>query len=70
MTVKQLIHRIKKTEEALQRERAKNNGIISRAGWGAGMRRVRIGPSFGRENRLEERIERYKKQLKELGTGI
>jgi hypothetical protein len=66
MTVKQLKSRIKRTEKSLEREREKNCGIISRTGWGAGMRKVRIGPSFSRETELAVRLKKYKEQLKKL----
>lgn len=70
MTVKQLKHRISRTAEALEREHRKNVEVSSRVGWGAGMRRVHIGPSFSRENELEGRLRDYKKQLAELeGTN-
>ena len=66
MTEKQLKHLITQTEAALEREHRRNIKITSRAGWGSGMRRVRIGPSFRRENELEERLGGYIKQLKKL----
>ena len=65
-TAKQLKHRIKQTSEAIEREHIKNVGISSRVGWGAGMRRVKIGPSGRRENELRARLEEYKEQLAKL----
>ena len=66
MTVKQLKYRIERTTEALAREHIKNVKIFSRVGWGTGMRRVKIGPSYRRERELESRLDNYKHQLKEL----
>jgi hypothetical protein len=66
VTAKQLEARIKRTEEALEREHIKNVEITSRVGWGAGMRRVKLGPSGRRERELESRLEDYRKRLKEL----
>lgn len=66
MMVKKLNSRINKTSAALERERNKNIEITARVGWGSGMRKVHIGPSFRRENELEERLKNYIEQLKEL----
>ena len=66
MTSKQLNHRIKQISASLERERQKNHDIISRVGWGSGMRRVRIGPGFRRENELEAKLRDYKEQLIKL----
>jgi len=66
MTLKQLKHRIDKTTAALERERRKNSGIIADVGWGSGMRKVRTGPSFRRENELEGRLREYMEELKKL----
>ena len=65
MTVQQLKRRIAQIEATLERERRKNIEITARVGWGAGMRRVRIGPSFRRENELEGRLNHYIQQLKD-----
>ena len=66
MTVKLLKSRIKRIKEALEREHIRNVEISSRVGWGAGMRRVKIGPSGARERELESRLNEYKRQLKEF----
>ena len=63
---KQLEARIKRTEEALEREHIKNVEMTSRVGLGAGMRRVKLAPSGRRERELESRLEDYRKRLKEL----
>jgi len=69
-TAKQLKHRIKQTGEALEREHIRNVEKTSRVGWGAGMRRVKIGPSHSREFELEARLRGYIEQLAELeGAG-
>jgi len=70
MTIKQLKHRIKQAGEALEREHIRNVEKTSRVGWGAGMRRVKIGLSRSREFELEARLGRYKEQLAKLeGAG-
>ena len=66
MTVNQLKHRINKTSAALERERRKNSEIVANVGWGSGMRKVRIGPNFRRENELAEKLKNYMEQLKDL----
>lgn len=70
MTKKQLKYRIKQTTEALEREHLKNVEISARVGWGAGMRRVRIGPSRSRENELTSRLDDYMKLLAELESDL
>ena len=66
MTIKQLKSRIKRTEEALNKEYRRNIEKVACVGWGSGMRKVRIGPSFRRESELEERLSSYKEQLKKM----
>ena len=70
MTVKQLKHKINKTSAALERERRKNTEITANTGWGSGMRKVRIGPSYRRENELAARLRDYTKQLKDLEENM
>jgi len=66
MTIKQLKNYIKRIEAALEREHIKNVAICARVGWGAGMRRVKIGPSGGRERELANRLEDYRAQLSKM----
>jgi len=66
MTIKQLKSRIKQISASLERERRKNIEIIDRVGWGSGMRKVRIGPSYRRENELENKLNEYKNILEKM----
>lgn len=66
MTVKQLKYRISRTEEALAREKQKNNEKTARVGWGSGFRKQYTGPCCSREMELEERLRGYRAQLMEL----
>jgi hypothetical protein len=52
VTVRQMESRIRRTEAALRKEHIRNVEIMSRVGWGAGMRRVNTGPSGRREREL------------------
>lgn len=65
MTVKQLKNRIRKTEEALEREHVKNIEKFSRVKWCSGMREVHTDSRFRREFKLERRLIEYKERLKE-----
>jgi hypothetical protein len=70
VTVKQLKYRIERTEEALRKEHIKNVEISSRVPWGAGMRRVKVGPCCRRENELQSRLNDYRRQLREIEIEV
>ena len=66
MTEKQLQYRIKRTEEALSKERSKNLEKTSHIGWGSGFRKQYVGPCCRRENELEIRLKKYQEDLQQL----
>ena len=69
MTEKQLRYRIRATEDALFKEKLRNNEKSSRVGWGSGFRKMYVGPCCTRENEMESRLRRYKEELAELLKG-
>ena len=65
-TLKQLKSRRERTANALQKEHIKNVEKFSRVPWGAGMRRVKIGPSCVRENTLRYKLDQIDAEINKL----
>lgn len=61
-----LIKRRDSLEERLMNEKLRLHKQISNLGWGAGMRRVKITPSFRKEDSLLEKLNNVNLQIKEL----
>jgi hypothetical protein len=69
----QLEQRISTTESRLLASKLKDHARVNNMGWGYGMRCVKM-PSFNRTDRIQERLDELKRQLKALddvpATGI
>lgn len=61
-----LIKRRDSLEGRLMKEKLRLHKQISNLGWGAGMRRVKISPSFSKEDSLQEKLNNVIQQIKEL----
>lgn len=58
--------RLSKLEDDLFEEKCKQHAKLNNMGWGHAMRNVRCSISTKREDSIKERIEKVKKQIKEL----
>lgn len=65
MTQEQLKAKLEKLEERLFQEQCRLHQQINNIGWGAGMRRIHVTPSFKKEDAIKRQIEKIKKQLKQ-----
>lgn len=64
MTREKLYAKLEKLECRLHQEQSRLYQQINNIGWGAGMRRVRVTPSFAKEDAIKRQIEKVKEQLK------
>ena len=65
-TLKQLIARRDKAEEALAKETERIHNVLDNQGWGHGMRCSHTGCSFKKEDKLKERIRNLNAQIAEM----
>lgn len=65
-TLKQLIARRDRAEEALAKETERIHNILDNQGWGHGMRCSNTGCSFKKEDTLKERIRNLNAQIAEM----
>lgn len=63
---KSLLRKIDRLRESLRRETERTREIWARVPWGAGMRRVSVGPSCRRENELREKLRAAETELAAL----
>lgn len=54
----------------LEREKERLISVTNYIGWGAGMRRVHVTPSFAKEDRLRERLKTIDEQIKEAKASM
>lgn len=59
-----LLARLNSLEEQYEKARQDEIRIMNNIGWGAGMRRVHVTPSFSRTDRISRRIEEVEDKLK------
>lgn len=64
MTREKLYAKLEKLECRLYQEQMRLHQQINNIGWGAGMRRTRVTPSFAKEDAIKRQIEKVKEQLK------
>ena len=60
-----LLKRRESTVLQLEKEREHQISVINNIGWGAGMRRGHVTPSFLKEDRLKERLRKIDEQIEE-----
>ena len=66
MKIETIKRRIERCEDALRKEEQRQLDVLSRQGFGYGMRHCKIGVSDRREKELKVRLEKLKLELKEL----
>lgn len=55
--------RLSSLNEQLSREQEKSTRVMNNIGWGAGMRRTKVAPSFCKEDEIKEKIAVVKQAL-------
>lgn len=60
-----LYKRRESLQAQLDKEREHQRSVMNRIGWGAGMRRSHVTPSFAKEDRLKERLAQVERQIRE-----
>lgn len=65
ISLKTLYKRRDSLQAQLDKEREHQHAVMERIGWGAGMRRTHVAPSFAKEDRLKERLAQVERQIRE-----
>lgn len=68
--VEKLKERKARLEERLARENERTTQVFANVGWGAGMRKTKIGPSFAKTNELEDKLDNINKLIDVFETAI
>lgn len=68
--IEKLKERKARLEERLARENERTTQVFANVGWGAGMRKTKIGPSFAKTAELEDKLDNINKLIDVFETAI